>query len=148
VAFFQLVFGFGGFCLESCIWISLDRFSECDPQEGFLVHIPGWFGLQSIILAFLTPAESHRYLRTCVYLLLDTRDLLLNATALRIQYFGSFSVATPPVQPALQPAVGQGGGAWDLEFSGSSESSGSSETSEAVESHAMEVENVDRVQGV
>ena len=38
-------------CLESWMWISLDRFSECDPQEGFLVHIPGWFGLQSIILA-------------------------------------------------------------------------------------------------
>ena len=120
------------------MWISLDRFSECDPQEGFIVHIPGWFGLQSIILASLTPAESHRYLHTCVYLLLDTRDLLLSATALRIHYLGSgFSVATPPVQPALQPAVGQGGGDWDL---GASESS---DSSESVGSHAMEVENVD-----
>ena len=128
------------------MWISLDRFSECDPQEGFIVHIPGWFGLQSIILAFLTPAESHRYLRTCVYLLLDTRDLLLNATAVRIQYFGSFSVPTPPVQPTLQPAVGQGGGDWDLEFSGSSEPSDTSESEEAFENHAMEGENIDGVQ--
>jgi len=124
------------------MWISLDRFSECDPQEGFIVHIPGWFGSQSIILAWLTPAESHRYLQTCVYLLIDTRDLLLSATAVRLQYSGSeFSVATPPVQAALQLAVGQGGGDWDLEFSDNSESS------EPVESHAMEVEHTDGIQG-
>ena len=125
------------------MWISLDRFAECDPQEGFILHIPGWFGIQSLILSWLTPAESHRYLRTCVYLILDTKDLL--PTAVRLQYRGSgFSVPTPPVQPALQLAVGQGGGDWDLEFSdnGFSESS-----SESVASHAMESEHTDGVQG-
>ena len=128
------------------MWISLDRFAECDPQEGFIVHIPGWFGIQSVILSWLTPAESHRYLRTCVYLILDTKDLLLSATAVRIQYRGSgFSVATPPVQPALQLAVGQGGGDWDLEFSDNGSFLESS--SESVASHAMEGEHTDGVQG-
>ena len=49
-------------------------------------------------------------------------------------------------QPTLQPAVGQGGGDWDLDFSGSSEPSDTSESAEAVENHAMEGENIDRVQ--
>lgn len=128
------------------MWISLDRLAECDPQEQFIVHVPGWFGIQSLILSWLTPAESHRYLRTCVFLIIDTSDLLLSATAVRIQYLGAgFSVATPPLAPALEIAVGQGGGDWDLTFSdveGFPESS-----AESVASHAMEGEHIDGVQG-
>ena len=126
------------------MWIGLDRFAECDPQDRFILHIPNWFGVQSIILAHLTPGQSHRYLRTCVYLLLDARDLLLSATAFRIQYVGAgFSVATPPVQPALPIAAGQGGGDWDdITFSDIPESSEEEPSiqgaSEAVPSHAME----------
>ena len=132
------------------MWISLDRLSQCDSQENFgILDIPGWFGVHSIILSSLTPADSHRYLRTCVYLLIDTRDLLLSATAVRIHYVGSgFSVLTPPLQPWLQPALGQGGGAWDLASSNSSGVTSSREASETLESHAMEGEDVDRVQDV
>ena len=131
------------------MWISLDRLAQCDPQDNFgILDIPGWFGVHSIILASLSPAESHRYLRTCVYLLIDTRDLLLSATAVRIHYVGSLSVVTPPLQPWLQPAVGQGGGAWDLASSNSSGVTSRSEASETLANHAMEGEDVDRVQDV
>jgi hypothetical protein len=119
------------------MWISLERFAACNPQEHFIIHFPGWFELQTLILAHLTPSESHLYLRTCIFLIVETRELTLTATAVRIHYSGSgFSVPTPPVQPALQLA-GQGGGVWDQEFSSSS-----SAESENV-SHAVEIQYTD-----
>ena len=127
------------------MWISLDRLAECDPQAHFIVHVPGWFEIQSQILAWLTPAESHRYLRTCVLLIIDTSDLLLSATAVRIQYLGEgFSVVTPPLAPALEIAVGQGGGDWDLAFS---DADFPESSAQSVASHAMEGEHIDGVQG-
>ena len=117
------------------MWISLERFSAVDPQEGFLIDCPGWFEIQGGILAHLTPSESHRYLRTCIFLIVETRDLLLTATAVRLQYSRpGFSVQTPPVQPQLQLA-GQGGDLWDEGVS--SRSFSISETS----SHAVEVQD-------
>ena len=125
------------------MWISLERFSECNPQQAFLIHIPGWFEIQSRILALLSPSESQRYLRSCVYLILDTKDLLLTATAIRIRYQGSgFSVATPPVQPAL-PLAGQGGGVWDQDLSSSSNITEGSNITEVSGNHALEVQNSD-----
>jgi len=119
------------------MWISLDRFAACNPQDQFLVHFPGWFDLQGNILAYSTPAESHRYLRTCVFLFVETRDLLLTATAVRLHYQGSgFSVPTPPVQPALQLA-GQGGDVWDQDFTASDISSVENS------SHAVEIQDTD-----
>jgi len=123
------------------MWISLERFATCNPQEHFLIHFPGWFEIQTLILAHLTPAESHLYLRTCIFLIVETKDLTLTATAVRIHYAGSgFSVPTPPVQPALQLA-GQEGGVWDQEFSSDFASSGSAE-SETI-SHAVESQHSD-----
>ena len=119
------------------MWISLERFSECDPQKAFLIHFPGCFAIQSEILSLLSPQESQRYLRSCVYLFLETKDLLLTATAIRIHYQGSgFSVPTPPVQPALVLA-GQGGGVWDQELSSSSS------ITDRSSSHAVEVQDSD-----
>ena len=94
-----------------------------------------------MILVHLTPAESHLYLRTCIFLIVETKDLTLTATAVRIHDAGSgFSVPTPPVQPALQLA-GQEGGVWDQEFSSDFASSGSAE-SETI-SHAVESQDID-----
>ena len=123
------------------MWISLDRFTTCNPQDRFIIHIPGWFEIQSAILAHLSPAESHRYLRTCVLLVVETRDLTLTATAIRIQYSRSgYAVRTPPVQPQLQLA-GQEGGVWNQEFSSDFESSRSAESDNS--SHAVESQHSD-----
>ena len=95
------------------MWFSLDRIFSCDPQDNFLLlqQLAGWFRIHSFILSALTPSESQRFLRSCIWLLVDRTDLLLSATACRIHYQGSgFSVATPPVAIALPLAVGQGGG--------------------------------------
>ena len=61
------------------MWISLERFAACNPQEQFLIHPPGWIEIQSVLLSHLTPPESHRYLRTCVFLVVETRELTLTA---------------------------------------------------------------------
>ena len=117
--------------------ISLERFLECDPQNAFIIHFPGWFAVHSEILSLLSPQESQRYLQSCVYLCLETKDLLLTATAIRIHYQGSgFSVPTPPVQPALVLA-GQGGGVWDQELSSSSS------ITESSSRHAVEIQDSD-----
>lgn len=107
---------------------SLGALVACNPQDRFILFAwGGWFEIHSYILSALTPAE----LRACICLLADRADLFLASTAVRIQYCGSgFSVATPPVQPALVLAVGQGGGGWDSSVhtsavSASSASSGS-----------------------
>ena len=101
------------------MWISLERFADCNPQEAFLIHFPGWFAIQSEILS------------------LETKDLLLTATAIRIHYQGSgFSVPTPPVQPALLLA-GQGGGVWDQDLTTSSS------ITESSNSHAVESQDID-----
>ena len=126
------------------MWISLDRFAACNSQGQFLVHFPGWFDLQGNILAYSTPSESHRYLRTCVFLFVETRDLLLTATAVRLHYQGSgFSVPTPPVQPALQLA-GQGGDVWDQDFTSSDQDFTSSDSASVENlSHAVEIQDID-----
>ena len=119
------------------MWISLERFADCNLQEAFLIHFPGWFAIQSEILSLLSPRESQRYLQSCVYLILETKDLLLTATAIRIHYQGSgFSVPTPPVQPALLLA-GQGGGVWDQDLTTSSS------ITESSNSHAVESQDID-----
>ena len=119
------------------MWISLERFADCNPQEAFLIHFPGWFAIQSEILSLLSPRESQRYLQSCVYLILETKDFLLTATAIRIHYQGSgFSVPTPPVQPALLLA-GQGGGVWDQDLTTSSS------ITESSNSHAVESQDID-----
>ena len=126
------------------MWISLERFADCNSQDQFLLHFPGWFDLQGNILAYSTPAESHRYLRTCVFLFVETRDLLLTATAVRLHYQGSgFSVPTPPVQPALQLA-GQGGDVWDQDFTSSDQDLTSSDSASVENSsHAVEIQDID-----
>ena len=97
--------------------ISLQRLTECHHQEHFHCAIPSWFDIQTLIFSALTPLESYRITHSCLVLYADRRDLLLAATAVRIQYGGSgWTVATPPVQLYLQPAIGQGG-VWDQESS-------------------------------
>ena len=90
--------------------ITLERISHCNHQERFLCAVPDWFDIQTRIFSALTPLESFRISHSCIVLYIDRRDLLLAATAVRIHYSGSgWSVATPPVQLYLQPALGQGG---------------------------------------
>ena len=96
--------------LSQCMWVSLDRISVCNRQTDFLLDTPDWFSIQFFIVSNLEPAETHRFLRSCLALLIEQKDLLLSGTALRLQYSASgFSVPTPPLQVFLQPAVGQGG---------------------------------------
>ena len=120
--------------------ISLQRLTQCHHQEQFLCAIPSWFDIQTLIFSALTPLESYRITHSCLVLYADRRDLLLAATAVRIQYVGSgWTVATPPVQLFLQPAVGQGG-VWDLESSSVEPSSRAlpSSASDAVEDHHID----------
>ena len=122
---------------------SLQRLCESHPQHEFFLHVPEWFGIQANILAYLTPAQGQRLLRTCLQLLIDRQDLLLTATAIRIHYTGSnFTVATPPLQIVLAPVVFGQGGVWDLSSSEHSVSSRSIPQS----SHALEESNTDAVQ--
>lgn len=94
------------------MWISLQRLSQCDPQPHFLVHIPGWFYIQTLILIHLDPREGHQLLRSCVLLYIDKKELFLTATAIKLDYSASnFSVPTPPLQPFIRlELAGQGGG--------------------------------------
>ena len=135
-----LHYSFTGFrCL--CMCFSLERLTRCDPQLQFLLHIPNWFSIQALILAFLQPGQGHLFLRSCIQLLIDRRDLFLQATAFRLQYTGSgFSVPTPPVQLVVVPVFGQQG-VWDLSSSGVESSARSLPSSDAVEET-----NVDSVQ--
>ena len=123
------------------MWISLERFAECHPQQNFfLIDTPGWFEIQSRILSFLPPPDSQCYLRSCVYLIVDTKDLLLTATAIRIHYREpGFSVATPPLQPVLQLAGQGGGGDWDQVFL---DHPFDTDSSESNSSHAVEDQDV------
>ena len=123
------------------MWVSLDRISVCNRQTDFLLDTPDWFSIQIFIVSNLEPAETHRFLRSCLALLIEQKDLLLSGTALRLQYSASgFSVPTPPLQLFLQPAVGQGGGVWDNSVS-SSESG-----IPASIANALEIENSDAIQ--
>ena len=115
------------------MWFSLERISQCNPQLEFLLHIPNWFSIQALILACLFPSQGHLLLRSCIQLVIDRRDLFLQATAFRLNYVGSgFSVPTPPVQLVLLPVQFGQGGVWDLDVS-SAASSRSLPTSDAVE---------------
>ena len=113
--------------------ISLERLSHCDHQDRFLCALPNWFDLQTPIFSALTPLESYRLTHSCIVLYVDRKDLLLAATATRLCYQGSgWTVATPPVQLYLQPALGQGG-VWDDSISDFSERSLPSSSNNAVE---------------
>ena len=60
------------------------------------------------MLSFLSPADGVRFLKTCILLLAERKDLFLVATGIRLNYAGSgFSVATPRVAP--HPVLGQVG---------------------------------------
>lgn len=139
--FLRQLYSFGGFFSAVYMWISLERFTECNPQQNFLlIDGPGWFETQSRILSFLPPPDSQCYLRSCVYLIVDTKDLLLTATAIRIHYREpGFSVATPPLQPVLQLAGQGGGGDWDQVFS---DHPFDTDSSESDSSHAVEDQDV------
>ena len=127
--------------LSQCMWVSLDRISVCNRQTEFLLDTPDWFSIQIFIVSNLEPAETHRFLRSCLALLIEQKDLLLSGTALRLQYSASgFSVPTPPLQVFLQPAVGQGGGVWD-----NSVSSNESSVPASV-ANALEDEDLDAIQ--
>ena len=122
---------------------SLERFCQCHQQADFLLHTPGWFVIQANILSCLLPAQGQRFVQTCVQLLIDRQDLFLTATAIRIQYTGSaYTVATPPLQIVLAPAIFGQGGVWDLSFSGQSFSSRSLPSS----NDALEESHIDSVQ--
>ena len=113
--------------------ISLERLSQCHHQDRFLCAAPNWFDLQTLIFSALTPLESYRITHSCLVLYVDRRDLLLAATATRLRYSGSgWTVATPPVQLYLQPALGQGG-VWEESFSDHSVRSLPSSHSNALE---------------
>ena len=93
------------------MWVSLDRIAVCHRQTDFLFDTPDWFSIQIFIVSNLDLAETYRFLRSCLALLIEQKDLLLSGTALRLQYSASgFSVPTPPLQLFLQPAIGQAGG--------------------------------------
>ena len=127
--------------LSQCMWVSLDRISVCNRQTDFLLDTPDWFSIQIFIVSNLEPAETHRFLRSCLSLLIEQKDLLLSGTALRLQYTASgFSVPTPPLQVFLEPAIGQGGGAWDDTVSSSDSGIPASIA------NALEGENSDAVQ--
>ena len=121
---------------------SLQRISECNPQEAFSGTFPGWFYIQSLILSCFSPAEGHRFLRTCLLLLLERSDLFLAATAIRINYAGSgWTVATPPLQPFIRlPLAGQGG-VWDLSVFPGSGSSRSIPSSNALEGNVEAIQS-------
>ena len=137
------------------MWISLDRFFTCDPQDNFaLCQVGGWFEIHSRILSALSPAEGHRLLRSCIWLLVDKKDLLLTSTAIRLHYLGSgYSVATPAVQPVpvLPLAGGQGGGVWDTSDQSSVEESFAASATgianlQDVDSDALEDEHFGSIQ--
>ena len=109
--------------------ISLERFSAANHQDDFgLLQCPGWFDIQTLILSALDPRDSRRLLHSCLILFSDKSELLLFATQCRLQLdLSTFAVPTPPVQPFLPRAVGQGGGVWDEVQSSSSR--GNSEVS-------------------
>ena len=105
--------------------------------------------MHTFILAYLIPAEGHRFLRTCIILLVDRRELFLSATALRLNYSASgYSVPTPPLQPFL--ILGQVGAVatvWDQDISEDDLNSGSSHNLSGFSgSDAVEVENLDTLQ--
>ena len=107
--------------------VTLERFSAANHQEDFvLLSTPGWFEIQTFLLSALDPRDSRRLLHTCLVLLSDKSDLLLFATECRLQlHLSTFTVPTPPVQPFLPRAIGQGGGFWDdVESSGGSSNPG------------------------
>ena len=95
--------------------ITLARLAECHHQEDFFLSFPNWFFVQSVIFSALNPGESFRVSRSCIALYIDKKELLLWATAVRIQYCeSSFSVLTPPLQPFIQLPLAHGqGGVWD-----------------------------------
>ena len=95
--------------------ISLERFSAAHHQDDFgLLSSPGWFEIQTFILSALDPRDSRRFLHSCLILFSDKSELLLFATQCRLQLdLSTFAVPTPPVQPFLPRAIGQGGGVWD-----------------------------------
>ena len=121
--------------------MSLDRLAVCNRQTEFLLDTPDWFSIQIFIVSNLDPAETHRFVRSCMALLVEQKDLLLSGTALRLQYSASgFTVPTPPLQPFLQLAIGQGGGGWDT-----SNSSGVSSARVSI-TNALEFENLEATQ--
>ena len=134
------------------MWISFSRLAICHQQEQFLLLAPGWFAVHSLLISFLSPAEGHRLLRSCIILVIDRNDLFLSATALRLQYSGYiFSVPTPPVQPFLVLGqVGETPTVWDLESSESqgtdSQTSSLSSFAVATQNHALEDERSDHLQ--
>ena len=95
--------------------ISLERFSAAHHQDDFgLLSSPGWFEIQTFILSALDPRDSRRFLHSCLILFSDKSELLLFATQCRLHLdLSTFTVPTPPVQPFLPRAIGQGGGVWD-----------------------------------
>ena len=131
------------------MWINLDRLAVCHSQEQFLLLSPGWFTVHTFILSYLIPAEGHRFLRTCIILLVDRRELFLSATALRLNYLASgYSVPTPPLQPFLiLSQVGAVATVWDQDISEDDlNSSASHNLSGFSGSNAVEVENLDTFQ--
>ena len=80
--------------------ITFERFQRAHDQDQFVLALfPGWFSVQSRVLSFLSPADGVRFLKTCIILLAERKDLF---------YAGSgFSVATPRVAP--HPVLGQVG---------------------------------------
>ena len=96
------------------MWVSLARLAGGNRQQEFLIDTPNWFSIQISIVSHLDPAETHRFVRTCMALFVEQKDLLLSGTALRLQYSASgFTVPTPPLQPFLPLAIIQGGGDLD-----------------------------------
>ena len=94
--------------------MNLDRLAGCNRQPEFLIDTPNWFCIQISIVSNLDPAETHRFIRSCMALFIEQKDLLLSGTALRLQYSASgFTVPTPPLQPFLPLIRNQGGGDGD-----------------------------------
>ena len=132
------------------MWINFERLQLCHLQEQFVLLAPGWFTIHATVLTYLSPAQGHLLLRTCIILLVDRSDLFLCATAINLAYTGSgYSVPTPPLQAFIAP--GQLGGAptvWDLDSSEhrSSVSQVASDSPTVIvtfENDALEEEHVD-----
>ena len=78
--------------------MSLSRLAGCNRQQQFLIDTPNWFIIHIYIVSNLDPAESLRFVRTCMALFVEQKDLFLSCTALRMQYSApGFSVPTPPL---------------------------------------------------
>eukprot|EP00435_Cladocopium_sp_Y103_P044641 s3790_g12.t1 len=104
--------------------ISLERACQCEHQEACVFANPVCGRVQAAVFAYLPSADCHRVLISCLLLACDQREILLHRTEYQLNILlSSFSVATPPLQPFLQPVIFGQGGVWDLDWDSNAVSS-------------------------